>query len=136
MTKKKRNITIYLSTIISILIIILLVVTIPSIKNNNYNKKILNNIYKNTDIKNIKYLNKNNNYYIIQDDKNVIVLDLNYDIVSTLELNALYKSNLNLVYRRGNLYYEEVIKEKNSLIYKYYDVHNNEHIFDIKVGGI
>ena len=43
----------------------------PVSRNNKYKKGILNDIYSNTDIKNISYYNKSNNYYIVKDDKYV-----------------------------------------------------------------
>ena len=67
-------------TIIIILVILALsILIIPIIKNNNYRVALLNNIYENTDIQEINYINKDNNYYIIKTIEKVIVLDLNYE---------------------------------------------------------
>ena len=135
-SKKKKQITIYLLGVLTILIIIFSIIAIPCINNDKYEQKILKSIYDNTNIKNINYVNKSNNYYIIKNDTKAIVLDLNYDIIKELPLINLYQSNKPLSYRKGNSYYEEKERTKNSLIYKYYNAENYEYAFEITVGGI
>jgi len=107
----------------------------PIIKNNNYKKELLNNIYNNTDIKEITYINKDNNYYIIKTEENVIVLDLNYEEKLSFDINKLKDNNLELVYRRNNLYYEEKIKEEDKLIYKFYNVETGILEYETSLGG-
>lgn len=126
--------------LIPILIIMILipssVIMYPIIKNENYEKKLLDTIYNNTDIKDIIYLNKDNNYYVIKTKAKVIVLDLNYEEKISLNIEELQDNNLPIVYRRNNLYYEEKIKEEEKLIYKFYDVTTNELIYQTSLGGI
>lgn len=123
--------------IISILLIIicLSVLLYPVIRNNNYKNKLYNVIYKNTKYKDITYLNKDNNYYIIKAKNKVIVLDLNYEEKLSVDINKLSESNLELVYRRNNLYYEEKKKEKNKVIYKFYNVETNKLEYETSLGG-
>ena len=97
---------------------------------------ILNDIYSNTILKNISYYNKSNNYYIVKDDKYVYVFDLNYDKVYSKDISELSASKLDIVYRRSNIYYEDKVRDKDKLTYKYYDVSTLEEVFDIDVGGI
>lgn len=126
-----------------ILIIILIIIIIlpigiiiyPVIENNKYQNKLLDNIYENTSIKNIEYLNKDNNYYIIKNKDKVIVLDLNYEEIYSINTNELIDSNLDLTYIRNNLYYKERKKENNKLVYKYFDVKTNEEIYTTTLGG-
>ena len=92
--------------------------------------------YSNTDIKNISYYNKSNNYYIVKDDIYVYVFDLNYDKVYSKDISELSASKLDIVYRRSNIYYEDKVRDKDKLTYKYYDVSTLEEVFDIDVGGI
>ena len=66
MKRKKKNIICYIIVIIVIIILILSIFIIPVSRNNKYKKGILNDIYSNTDIKNISYYNKSNNYYIVK----------------------------------------------------------------------
>lgn len=108
----------------------------PIIKNENYEKELLDIVYNNTDIKDIIYLNKDNNYYVIKTKVKVIVLDLNYEEKISLNIEELQDNNLPIVYRRNNLYYEEKIKEEEKLIYKFYDITTNELIYQTSLGGI
>ena len=126
-----------------ILIIILIIISIlpigiiiyPVIENNKYQNKLLDNIYENTSIKNIEYLNKDNNYYIIKTKDKVTVLDLNYEEIYSINTNELIDSNLDLTYIRNNLYYKERKKENNKLVYKYFDVKTNEEVYTTTLGG-
>ena len=123
-------------TIIIILVILALsILIIPIIKNNNYRVALLNNIYENTDIQEINYINKDNNYYIIKTIEKVIVLDLNYEEKYTLETSKLHNRDLELVYRRNNLYFEEKKKEKEKIIYKFYNVETGILEYETSLGG-
>ena len=125
--------------LITILIIIILlifsIILYPIIKNNNYQKKLLNNIYENTDLKDIKYLNKDNNYFIIKTKDKVLVLDLNHEEVYSISTSEIKKSNLDLSYTRNSLYYKERIRKNNKLTYKFYDIKTNEEVFTSVLGG-
>ena len=125
--------------LITILIIIILlifsIILYPIIKNNNYQKKLLNNIYENTDLKDIKYLNKDNNYFIIKTKDKVIVLDFNHEEVYSISTSEIKMGNLDLSYTRNNLYYKERIRKNNKLTYKYYDIKTNEEVFTSVLGG-
>lgn len=105
-------------------------------RNGDYNKKLFDDVYSNSNIKNINYVNKSNNYYIVKNDKEIVVMDLNYDKINSVNVSDIYDSDLDIVYRRGNIYYEEKINDKDKLIYKYYNINNGEFVFDITVGGI
>ena len=126
--------------LIPILIIMILipssVIMYPIIKNENYEKELLDIVYNNTDIKDIIYLNKDNNYYVIKTKAKVIVLDLNYEEKISLNIDELQDNSLPIVYRRNNLYYEEKTKEEEKLIYKFYDIKTNELIYQTSLGGI
>lgn len=124
----------YIIIIIALLLIIISIYIYPIIKNNNYQKQIQKDIEKNTNIKDINYLNKDNNYYIIKTNEEVIVLDLNYEEVYTLDKNYI-EDNLPLVYRRNNLYYEEKIMKDKTLTYNFYDIETKELAYQIFLGG-
>ena len=51
------NKKVLITILITIILLIFSIILYPIIKNNNYQKKLLNNIYENTDLKDIKYLN-------------------------------------------------------------------------------
>ena len=126
----------YLICILILIIIIpLFLIIYPITKNNKYQKDLIKDIYNNTNIKEIKYLNKDNNYYIIKTKDKVIVLDLNYEEVYNIDLSLLQSSNLELVYRRNNLYYEEKIREGKKITYQFYDIKTNDFIYETSLGG-
>ena len=126
------------SVFILLMVFIVLILGIyiyPSIKNDNYQKRLISDIYKNTDIKNIEYLNKDNNYYIVKDRDKVIVLDLNYEEGYSIDKSKLKDNDLDLVYRRNNLYYEEKIRDGDNLTYNFYNIDNNELAYQVLLGG-
>ena len=126
----------YLICILILIIIIpLFLIIYPITKNNKYQKDLIKDIYNNTNIKEIKYLNKDNNYYIIKTKDKVIVLDLNYEEVYNIDLSLLQSSNLELVYRRNNLYYEKKIREDKKITYQFYDVETNDFVYETSLGG-
>lgn len=126
----------YLICILILIIIIpLFLIIYPINKNNKYQKDLIKDIYNNTNIKEIKYLNKYNNYYIIKTKDKVIVLDLNYEEVYNIDLSLLQSSNLELVYRRNNLYYEKKIREDKKITYQFYDVETNDFVYETSLGG-
>ena len=129
------NKKVLITILITIILLIFSIILYPIIKNNNYQKKLLNNIYENTNLKDIKYLNKDNNYFIIKTKDKVIVLDLNHEEVYSISTSEIKKSNLDLSYTRNSLYYKERIRKNNKLTYKYYDIKTNEEVFTSVLGG-
>ena len=129
------NKKVLITILITIILLIFSIILYPVIKNNNYQKKLLNNIYENTNLKDIKYLNKDNNYYIIKTKDKVLVLDLNYEEVYNINTSEIKKSKLDLSYTRNSLYYKERIRKNNKLTYKYYDIKTNEEVFTSVLGG-
>ena len=126
------------SVFILLMVFIVLILGIyiyPTIKNDNYQKRLISDIYKNTDIKDIEYLNKDNNYYVVKDRDKVIVLDLNYEEVYSIDKSKLKDNDLDLVYRRNNLYYEEKIRDGDNLTYNFYNIDNNELAYQVLLGG-
>ena len=117
------------------IVLILGIYIYPSIKNDNYQKRLISDIYKNTDIKDIEYLNKDNNYYVVKERDKVIVLDLNYEEVYSIDKSKLKDNDLDLVYRRNNLYYEEKIRDGDNLTYNFYNIDNNELAYQVLLGG-
>ena len=121
--------------LIVFIVLILGIYIYPSIKNDNYQKRLISDIYKNTDIKDIEYLNKDNNYYVVKDRDKVIVLDLNYEEVYSIDKSKLKDYDLDLVYRRYILYYEEKIRDGDNLTYNFYNIDNNELAYQVLLGG-
>lgn len=129
--KKKYIIILLILLFISVLVIYIY----PIKKNNIYKQKLIKDIYQNTTIKDIKYLNKDNNYYIIIAEDKVVVLDLNYEEVYSIDKSKIKDNKKPLTYRIGNIYYEEKIKEKEKLTYNFYNVETEELEYQISLGG-
>lgn len=129
----KKKIIIGIVILVVIAILMSVIILMPSFKNNKYNEEIYNNVKENTDLKNITYVNKNNNYYIVKTETKVIVLDLNYEIV--FEKQSVRESDMPLVYKRNNLYYVEKIRKKDKIIYNYYSTDEDTLVFSSVVGG-
>lgn len=130
-TRKKIVVVI----LILIIIIPLIIIILPVNKNNKYQDKLISNVYNNTDIKKIKYINKDNNYYIVKTKDKIIVLDLNYEEVYKVNISDIKENNLELVYRRNKLYYEKKKRKNNKLTYTFYDVTTNEEAYKTVLGG-
>ena len=129
------NKKVLITILITIIHLIFSIILYPIIKNNNYQKKLLNNIYEHTDLKDIKYLNNDNNYFIIKTKDKVLVLDLNHEKVYSISTSEIKKSNLELSYTRNSIYYKKRIRKNNKLTYKYYDIKTNEEVFTSVLGG-
>ena len=121
--------------LILILMVPLIIIIYPVSKNNNYQKELKETIVKNTNIENITYLNKDNNYYIIKNDKEIIVLDLNYEEVYKVSLGDIKEEDRELTYRRNNLYYVDKVREKDKLTYIFYNISTGEEEYSLEVGG-
>ncbi len=129
---KKKYIIILL---IILLISILTIYIYPTERNNKYKQKLIKDIYQNSTIKNIEYLNKDNNYYILIAENKVVVLDLNYEEVYKIDKSKIKDNSKDITYRRGNIYYEEKIKEKDKLTYNFYNIETEELEYQISLGG-
>ena len=126
--------------IIMIFIVIVLVVFFSIFflvfSNNKYTNEIEEEIKENYDVKDeIKYLNKNDLYYIILTNKNLIVLDSEYKEVFIEEVSKIKELNMEIVYRLNKVMYEEKKISKDKIIYNYYDIYTNELIDTLEIGG-
>ncbi len=134
MKKKKRLLFIIIALLIATILAFLFFIY-PVSKNNSYLNKIKKDIKDNTSIEEIDNISKDNNYYILTTNKEVIVLDLNYEKVFSLSLTEIKESDLDFTYRRNNLYYKEKVKEKDKLTYKFYNVKTLKLEYESQVGG-
>lgn len=131
-TKKKIillfvGILMFLFSCISIMIVI---------DKNNINK-LEETLINNTKVKRIEYANKYDNYYIVMDDKYLYLFNNLYEEVTKLDLSLINsnKNNYDIVYRDKTIMYMNDYKNKNKLIFEYYDVYTYELIDKIVVGG-
>jgi len=120
-------------------ILIILLITKCLIVNNDdkYINNIENKVLKNTDITNIKYVNYYDNYYIVKDNSDLYLFDDKFNLILCINLNLLFNNpqNYDIVYKNKTLMYMDNYKDKEGLIFKYYDIYTGECIDEIIVGG-
>lgn len=101
----------------------------------NHEREEMVKFYQNTSLEDIVYLNKDNNYYIVKTKDKIYVFDIDYRKVTSIDNADIQEKSLPLVYRRGQIYYEEVGREDGKLIYKYYLPASGELSFELSLGG-
>lgn len=120
---------------IFIIIVILLFIMIISVIgiDNRDNKKLINDISSNTQIDNIKYINRYGEYYIVLNDKYLYAINKEYKAISELDKILLYenKNNYDIIYDNELFMYMEEVNN----IYKYYDIYSYELIREVDMGG-
>jgi len=106
-------------------------------KNKKYENKILNEIINNYDIDDVVYYNKTNNYYVIESNSKIIVLNSKYELVNEILISDIHPNdnNYDIVYKNNNLMYREKIVNENTINYNYYDIYTYELIMNKKIGG-
>ncbi len=129
----KKIIKIFIGIIILIFILIL-----GMVRNNNKNyNKMIKEIENNTLVKEVEYINKYNNYFIVEDNEYLYLINDKYEIISEIDINLLYKNskNYDIIYKDERFMYMEDNYKDGKLYYKYYDIYNYSLIDEIMVGG-
>lgn len=130
----KKLVIIFISIILFLFVCICIVVGID--KNNI--KDMEKDVLKNTDIENIKYINKYNNHYIVMDLDSLYLFDKEYQEIFKVEIEKLHKNknNYDIIYRDNKVMYMDSYKNKdNGVIFKYYDIYTYKEIDKIVIGG-
>ena len=129
----KKIIIIFISVLVFLFISVCVMVSFDK----NYINDIEEEILDNTDINNITYINKYDNSYIVMDKDNLYLLNSSYEEIYKVKISLLYenKNNYDLVYRDNTVMYMDNYKNKDGLIFKYYDVYTYELIDEVIVGG-
>lgn len=109
---------------------------IVGIDKNNIND-IKDKISKNTNIEDISYVNKYDNYYIVKNSDYVYVLDIEYKEIDKISIDKLYDNDkdYDLIYIDNELLYMNDYNDKEGLVFKYYDVYTYELVDEVMVGG-
>lgn len=108
------------------------------VRNNNKNyNKMIKEIENNTLVKEVEYINKYNNYFIVEDNEYLYLINDKYEIISEIDINLLYKNskNYDIIYKDERFMYMEDNYKDGKLYYKYYDIYNYSLIDEIMVGG-
>lgn len=122
---------------IGILVIILGLIIYIDNNDERYTSKIMDSIISNTDINNINYINKYDNYYIVTDKDNIYLIDNKYELILKKDINLIHKNNNNydIIYKNDYLMYVNDYIKDNVLVYEYYDINTYELIDRVFVGG-
>lgn len=125
----KRLIKIFIGVMISLFILLLMVVNID----NKYNDKVYKLISDNTNIKNISYVNRYGEYYIVLNDKYLYAINKEYKIVSEIDKILLYENyeKYDIIYENELFMYLDYSDSK----YKYYDIYSYQLDKEIDIGG-
>lgn len=120
---------------IFIIIVILLfgmVIFITGIDNRD-TKKLIKDISSNSQIDNIKYINRYGEYYIVLNDKYLYAINREYKIISEVDKILLYENenNYDIIYDNELFMYMEEVNN----IYKYYDIYSYKFIHEVDIGG-
>ena len=122
---------------IFILILIFSSMLIMILFDNRYVNDIENKIIKNTDIRDIVYVNEYDNNYIVMNNLYLYLFNDKYEEIYKVEIEDIYKNknDYDIVYRDNTIMYMNSYKKKNGVIFKYYDIFTYELIDEVMVGG-
>ena len=123
--------------IVSILILMFIGMNIMIGIDNGYISKIEKDIYKNTDVKKVDYVNEHDKHYIVRNNEYIYLFNNNYEEITRIKLNLVYenKNNYDIVYRDKTIMYMDNYKNEEGIIFKYYDIYTYKEIDKVIIGG-
>ena len=129
----KKFVFLFIGIVVGLFICMLIMINV----NNNYIDKLEENIYKKTDINDIKYVNEYDGYYIVMDNDNIYLFNDKYDEITRIKVNLVYKNknDYDIVYRDKTIMYMDNYKNKEGIIFKYYDIYTYEEVDSVIIGG-
>lgn len=119
---------------ISLVLIFFLSVIFIVYNNNKYENNILNEV-RDKYSKDVSYVNKYLDNYVVKTKDKVVVLNSKYEEVTSMNISDLYESSYYLVYRKNVIMYEKVDVDGINIIYTYYDVKSGEEIEKVEIEG-
>ena len=122
---------------ISLLIIIFIFILYMDYNDKRYEDRLKNKIINNTDIKDIKYINHYDNYYIVMDIDNLYIFDKKYVEILKIDRILIHenKKKYDMIYKDGIVMYMNDYYKDKSLVYEYYDLYTYEMLDRVLVGG-
>ena len=121
---------------LGILIIIFLLILYIDYNDHRYINKLEKDIIKNTDVREVSYLNTYGKYYIVMDDDNLYVFDSEYVELLKVDKILIHENNkkYDIIYEEKPMYISNYYKD-NKLYYEYYDLYTYEKTGEVLVGG-
>ena len=106
------------------------------IDNMSFNK-LEDAILDNTMVRDVRYINYYDGYYIVMDSDNLYLFNDQYEFIISIKGILMYenKNKYDIVYRDETIMYMNDYKNKDEIIYEYYDIYSYELIDKIVVGG-
>ena len=120
--------------IISILLIIFILLLFIINNNKSYKDNLLKEVNKKYPLE-VKYVNKYGNNYIIKTKDKIIVLDNEYQEITSEYLEEIKKLDYDLVYKKNTIMYQKSQVKGKSIIYTYYDIKSGEEIDKLEIEG-
>lgn len=119
--------------LIGLLIITFIVISLVVRNDNKYIDSLKDIIIKNTDIERIEYVNYYDNYYIVVDYEFLYLFNNEFEFVFSIDKNMLFDkyNKYDIVYRNKTLMFMDNYKNKEGIIFKYYDIYTGECIDEI-----
>ena len=129
----RKVVTIFICICVFSFLVILYVTN----SNEKYVYKLKKEIIKNTDVKEIDYFNKYDNYYIVLDKEYLYIFDNKY--VELLRIDKiLIHENVNkydIIYNDNKVVYMNDYYKNKKLICEYYDLYTYKLINSFELGG-
>lgn len=122
-----------LIVLISLLIIVFIIISFVVKNDNKYIEELEDIIIRNTDIEKMEYVNYYDNYYMVIDDNYLYLFDNEFDLIFSVDENMLFDKyyKYDIVYRDKTLMLMDNYKNKEGIIFKYYDIYTGECIDEI-----
>ena len=121
---------------ISIIIVLFISMCIMVSIDNKYFNSLKKEILDNTNISDIEYVNKYNDHYIVMDSEYIYLFNSSYEEITRIKISLVYdnKENYDIVYRNKTIMYVDDYKNKERIIYRYYDIYTYELIDEVVIG--
>lgn len=126
----KRFIIIFISLMLLFFLSIIFIVN----NNRSYEDSIFDIVSSNYS-KDISYVNKYLDNYIVKTKDKVVVLNSDFEEINSMNINDLYEYDFDLVYRKNTIMYEDITVYDDKVIYTYYSVSDGKEIDKVEIEG-
>jgi len=123
---------------ILVILVIFISMNVMIYIDNRYILELEDRVKKNTDIKDIVYVNEYDKYYIVMDNKNLYLFNSDYIEINKIDIGKVYlnKKDYDIVYRDNMIMYMDSYKNKDkNVVFRYYDIYTDELLDELVVGG-
>lgn len=123
---------------ILVILVIFISMNVMIYIDNRYILELEDRVKKNTDIKDIVYVNEYDKYYIVMDNKNLYLFNSDYIEINRIDIGKVYlnKKDYDIVYRDNMIMYMDSYKNKDkNVVFRYYDIYTDELLEELVVGG-